>query len=584
MPKILCLAFNSAIASEWRQRILSNRWPTHAPTEEQAEILHWVNEIINADDFKRALQLHACAGSGKTDTLFRIIRLIADLKGRDYLPTVEEKFDRQGKPYQISDAIMTAHALGRKVWLAKGLKLDPAFGTSNWILSDIAKEMSLFKRANANGEKPIGPAVISLVEKARLAGIVPDDKGSPLMEDTDENWADVADRFSIIATAEIITAARGVLTKSIELAKTAKLHEFKGKGKTYSRTTIRIDQGGMLYLPVVFPGGTTWWEFQPDVLLTDEMQDFSPLMQRKVELLRKKSGTLLIGAGDPRQAIYGFAGADSVAFANMREKFEMEVKELTISFRCPRAVIAEAQKIEPKIKAAPWAEEGKVGRFLNGEINWSDGTREAFPTNLPITSLPSTILCRNNAPIAALAVHCLTAENPRPVAILGRSEMIPLLKALHSEGLGREGEETRLSVYQANLLSHCESVAVKRPAQAKAVGDRAGVLLTITQRIRQTRGENAPASLILDWLDRLYPEDETLPPNGILFSTIHKSKGLEWRNVGILDPGLIGQWAESELEQEAESNLLYVGNTRSAGSLLFFNSEDVEGMPEKKEC
>ena len=88
--------------------------------------------------------------------------------------------------------------------------------------------------------------------------------------------------------------------------------------------------------------------------------------------------------GDDRQAIMGFAGASANALDDMIEELKADVLPLTMTWRCPKAVVALAQRYVPDIQAADEAIEGVV----------------SYATELPAELLATdAILCRNTAPL-----------------------------------------------------------------------------------------------------------------------------------------------------------------------------------------
>lgn len=99
-----------------------------------------------------------------------------------------------------------------------------------------------------------------------------------------------------------------------------------------------IDYDDMLYLCVKLnaPLPTQDWIF------VDEAQDTNPM---RLELVSRSSGphTRICAVGDTRQAIYGFTGALSNSMSLIRERFGCRVYNLSVSYRCSRAVVAEAR-------------------------------------------------------------------------------------------------------------------------------------------------------------------------------------------------------------------------------------------------
>ena len=77
-----------------------------------------------------------------------------------------------------------------------------------------------------------------------------------------------------------------------------------------------IDFDDMVYLPLVFKLRL----FPQDWVLIDEAQDTNPT-RRALAARMLKPGGRVIAVGDPRQAIYGFTGADNDALEQIAEKF-----------------------------------------------------------------------------------------------------------------------------------------------------------------------------------------------------------------------------------------------------------------------
>src|SRR5690606_18120963 len=96
-----------------------------------------------------------------------------------------------------------------------------------------------------------------------------------------------------------------------------------------------------------------------DNVLVDEAQDLNVAQRILIRRMLKEGGRL-IAVGDPRQAIYGFRGADSDSFRLIGEEFNATDLPLTVTFRCPKAVVAQAQRYVSHIQAHETAPEGEV--------------------------------------------------------------------------------------------------------------------------------------------------------------------------------------------------------------------------------
>lgn len=81
-----------------------------------------------------------------------------------------------------------------------------------------------------------------------------------------------------------------------------------------------------------------------DYVFCDEAQDFSICQQEFIRKCINRRGRL-ITVGDPRQAIYGFAGADENSYEKLADLNGKAIRlPLSISYRCSKNVVREAQK------------------------------------------------------------------------------------------------------------------------------------------------------------------------------------------------------------------------------------------------
>ena len=85
-----------------------------------------------------------------------------------------------------------------------------------------------------------------------------------------------------------------------------------------------------------------------DFILCDESQDLSVLQQHFLKLLKTYNNRYIF-VGDEKQAIYGFAGADTSSINNLRKNFELYELPLNICYRCPENIIRLAQSLVPDI-------------------------------------------------------------------------------------------------------------------------------------------------------------------------------------------------------------------------------------------
>jgi superfamily I DNA/RNA helicase len=121
-----------------------------------------------------------------------------------------------------------------------------------------------------------------------------------------------------------------------------------------------IDFDDMIWLPIALNMDFTSVAY--DLLVCDESQDLNPVQHELIV----RSGVRLVCVGDPRQAIYGFRGADSKSMTTLEEllgktKRGVEVLPLQVSFRLPNLLLPTSTLLPLISKRCPMR---LRGRFL----------------------------------------------------------------------------------------------------------------------------------------------------------------------------------------------------------------------------
>lgn len=271
---------------------------------------------------------------------------------------------------------------------------------------------------------------------------------------------------------------------------------------------------------------------RPSLVLVDEAQDLSELNH---VILKKVAKKRLIGFGDEFQSIYAFRGAHQQSMGLMQEQFNMRRLALSVSFRCPQAVVKEAWWRAPLMRWPEWATEGAVNRM----DQWST---EHIPDQ-------SAILCRNNAPLFSMAIRFMKAG--RNVKLIGNDIGKGLLKIMRKFGTF----DLSQGLVMVNIDNWVAEQKKKTRTPAK-LHDRANCMRLFAEQGR-TLGEACA------YAEHLFAQD-----GPVQLMTGHKSKGLEYDNVFLLDRGLI----RTEVHDQ-EKNLLYVCQTRAKQSLTYITSE-----------
>ena len=143
---------------------------------------------------------------------------------------------------------------------------------------------------------------------------------------------------------------------------------------------------------------------QYDRVFVDETQDLN-MAQIQLALRSVRPGGRICAVSDPRQAIYQFAGAADDSFGRVQKALEAKRLELSMTYRCAKAIVREARKMVPHVEAAPDAEDGVVVLCGMGRM-----FREAREGDF--------VLSRTNAPL--LKICLLFLRDGRRANIQGR--------------------------------------------------------------------------------------------------------------------------------------------------------------------
>lgn len=344
------------------------------------ELSTYQKDILNFIENKTGnLLVDAKAGSGKTSTLVLLADKIIEQNNKCLFLAFNKSIIEELQSRIISDncQIKTLHSLGLsfiRSYLYRKYK-------ENYVLDIDQKDIRIKDR------------VEELFEKKCLASFL----SSPNVEQLDDN--DVKDTLSNIQReiANMINFCRlyninykdsyAVCRLGTELCYHLKEYVDYGLYKYPEIVETIIDEikynfenpimneenkpvyvigyTDMIYLPCLYN------MFPPfsikqylNYVLCDECQDLSVLQQKFLRLL-DTNNTRYIFVGDEKQAIYGFAGADTKSIRNLKNNFNLTELPLNICYRCPKNIIKLAQTI---LSTIDWnhnrTDEGEV-KFIN---------------------------------------------------------------------------------------------------------------------------------------------------------------------------------------------------------------------------
>lgn len=494
------------------------------PSQQQAAFLDW---IVNG---KGSCVLEAVAGAGKTTTLIEAVERapgsVALLAyNRKIADEIKAKLAKRGVDWKKANA-NTVHGFG----LGAYKKTFPKVQVEGLKVTNILVKLGE-RAAPEHPVRQFSQIVASLVSlaKQRALGVY----GS--IDDTSK-WFDIIEHFDLVSDDdEAVERAGDIVAAAIEVLKAS------------NAQTDVVDFDDMVYLPVLLK--LRFWQY-PWVFV-DEAQDTNPARRALVKALLSPGGRV-VAVGDPRQAIYGFTGADADALDLIKADFNAIDLPLTVTYRCPKEVVRVARQWVSHIEAHESAPEGSYSVIERKDIfgrNDLDGE--------------AAILCRNTKPLVSLAFELIRARVACKVegrdignGLVKLATKWKRVKTLH----GLEQAVTKWA--DAQIV---RAKAKNNATLAQQIEDQAATMFVITGEVRRAGEDSIPA--VVNHINSLFADNV----KGILtLSTIHKSKGREWDTVLWLDRAgtLPSKYARQKWQIEQEDNLCYVAATRAKQSLI----------------
>lgn len=499
-------------------------------TQQQAFIDALLNTTAN-------IALVARAGCGKTSTILIAVEEIARKHegeqvetlivayNKDVAEEVRGKLLDRGIKGRVAEA-KTSHSLGQSLLYRQKPTLDPSkvrrliqahYTVNNTVVQNewLAYSAQIAK-------------LVSLAKQEAFGHFTPVSDRAAWFDLADKHDVNGFDRSTDIET--VVSYAQTIYSESLK-----------------QRDVIDFDD--MILHPLVFNLTT---KFKKQYIFVDEAQDTSKARQAIIRKFLADDGRIIV-VGDDRQAIYGFAGADSDALPNLISTFDCTVLPLSITFRCGKAIVRKAQKYVPDITAADTNEEGEV-LHLDG-----------LPTDL---APGDAILCRNTAPLIERAYALM--RSGRACKVEGRDVgqgFVALTKRWKvttiSALLGL------LEAYERREVSKAQSKL--DDSKVEAIRDQCETLREICNAV--IASGKTQVSDVLAFIDNLFADGAE---NCVILATYHRSKGREWDRVYLYehDTRCPSRAARQPWQQQQEANLAYVAITRAKSTLAYIKTTD----------
>jgi len=448
----------------------------------------------------------ARAGTGKTTT---IVHCLSELPaGKSVLMCAFNKKIANELTARVPAGVQvkTTHAIGfaaiRNAW--KFVALDDK-RNYNLIQNLIGDKWSDENKGNL-------AKLVSLAKGSLLGPESSEDEFCALMSEFD---CGPSDEPKSPTTAKFLNAARDTLED------------------TLAKSNV-ISYDDMVYVPAKL--GMKLPSF--DVVFVDETQD---LNKAQLALVKRsvKTGGMVVAVGDDRQAIYRWRGADSNAMPNMVKELNAVVLPLSVTYRCGKSIVSLAQTLVPDYVAGENNSEGTINRNV---------TSDAMMKSVKVGDF---VLSRTNAPLVRFCLQTLRAGIP--ANIQGKDIGAGLLALVNkSRATDINGLLEWLTAYQERETA--KLVKSNKAEKVDELNDRVEVIRALCD------GTDTIDALIVR-MKSLFSDDDDA--NKVVFSSVHRAKGLERDNVFVL---------ENTFKPSAsveESNLAYVAWTRAKHTLSF---------------
>ena len=468
----------------------------------------------------------AVAGSGKTTTLKMIAEAITGKGSAAFLAFNAHIRDELATKLPQSVTVATIHQIGLRTCaagLGKRCQVDNQDKLSKTLIDAFIDRKFAGQSLTDEDKKEIEglrPNLKNLIRFAKVGLIDPTDRDAiqDLIDDKDLEL-DVSEAMGFL---------RSALSEYIKRA----------------RNTGEITFDDMIWLPNVL--GFKPQQFQ--WVMVDESQDLNPA-QRELTLKMIPANGRAIYVGDPRQAIYAFAGADAHSVQAIMDRTRATILPLSVCYRCPTSHIAMAQGIVPEIEAADGAPVGEVLTVAEDKITGYIG-------------LGDLVMCRTTAPLIKLAYELI--GQGKPARVKGRDIGAGLVALI--DKIRRAMKIKRFEDFGAAIFDYAD-------LQIGKLGAREGNEDKILRVQDQTESLSAVMACVnadsFEALKKGIEDIFTDSTPGIILATIHRVKGLEAENTVILHPELIPHpMAKTPEAIEQEENLRYVAFTRAKSRMI----------------
>ncbi|MGB6501625.1 MAG: 3'-5' exonuclease [Thermoplasmata archaeon] len=493
--------------------------------------LTWTTQQLaifnHCETSRKSLNVQARAGTGKSSTAVEIARRIP---GRTLLCAFNKSIADELSTKVSSNPRATAqtlHSLGFKLYreIRQRAEVD-------------SRKVPTLARKLYPYDKKVAGVVADAVGFAKLQGLGL--TGCPAMDD-EEAWTELFDEYELwddipgaLSPERVMRDAIKVFRQSVDMCE--------------SLVNPVIDFNDMIYAPLLLG---MWKPQRYDTVILDEAQDTSETRRILAQSVLVDGGRF-IAVGDNFQCIYAFAGATHNAMDLIKEQFDSVELPLSMTFRCPKSVVKEAQTLVPDYEAAEGNPEGAVTT-----IKHEDFWHMAF-------SHTDVILCRNTRPLIGIAKRLRSDGIPCMVEGANGKSIISLML--------KWGEDMTWGQYCVRLEQYVNKEVAKLMAKdkeekAEYIQEKAAIIHDLADHPTP----DTPLRSVVAQAERMFGFQNGQQAGDVLkLSTVHRSKGREWDRVILIGRNryMPSKYAKTKEDMQSERNVEYVAITRAKRELV----------------
>jgi DNA helicase II / ATP-dependent DNA helicase PcrA len=484
--------------------------------------------FTHCETSRQSLNVQARAGCSKTTVAVEIARRIP---GRTLLCAFNKSIADELALKVASNPRATAqtlHSLGFKLFreIRQRAEVD-------------SRKVPTLARKFYPYDKKVAGAIVDAVGFGKMQGIGL--TGCPVVTD-EEAWTEVFDEY------ELWDDIPGALSPERVLRDTIKVFQ-ESVAMFESVINPVIDFNDMIYAPLALE---MWKPRRFDTVILDEAQDTSETRRRLAESVLVEGGRF-IAVGDNFQCIYTFAGATHNAMDLIKDRFDSVELPLSMTFRCPKSVVAEAQKLVPDYEAAEGNPGGQVTTINHNQF-W------AMASTLTPTDV---ILCRNTRPLIGIAKRLRSEGIPCVVEGANGKSIISLML--------KWGEDMTWGQYTLRLEQYITQEVEKLVAKGKE--EKAEYLqekAAIIHDLADAPTPDTPLKSVVGKAERMFGMQRDQTVEVLKLSTVHRSKGREWNTVVLIGRNryMPSPYAKTKEDKQSERNVEYVAITRAKRELV----------------